>query len=272
MERVTWRGTSGVGDFMWALNVCHLHALEMKHQVNLEFHWPHNESFLYHCEDPETIIQRLNYIHNFYHRKNDVIVSHRWDGDTDRYEPITEENINDENKSRYWFESDRYRDCDNPPPNSWLFRRNAFQPRDPKKIVIWRPLFNAEIPRLWKRRLTNDDWEGIIKKLRRRGMKITELCYRTPVREALYHISTCRLVICYDGMWHYIAKNFATPLVVISRIETTNYHTPHAIRAHDSRDYHPNIFDWTNDLGELLGHSKRKAIKYFDEMSYIYEN
>ena len=272
MEKVTWRGTAGVGDFMWALNVCHLYAYQNNVEVNLEFHWPHEPDYLYHFEDPETILERLDYINKFYHRRGDVDISHRWNGESDRYEPVTDKNRNVEYKTRYWFESGKYLDSGPPPPNEWLFRQDAFKTRNQKKVVIWRPLFNAETPRLWKRRLTNDHWEGIIKKLRREGMKVVELTYRTPVSEAFYHLSDARLVICYDGMWHYIAKNFATPMIVISRGGITKYHTPNAIRASDNPEEKYSIFYWMDRFDVLLGHSKKKAIEYYDRVKYIYED
>ena len=41
-ELVTWRGTPGVGDFMWALNACHRYAADHDIiKVNLEIHWEH---------------------------------------------------------------------------------------------------------------------------------------------------------------------------------------------------------------------------------------
>ena len=76
MEYVSWRGTPGVGDFMWALNCVHNYCYTQNKQVTLEFHWEHDEHHLHHFEDPETIIERLEYMHNFYHRKDDVQVKH----------------------------------------------------------------------------------------------------------------------------------------------------------------------------------------------------
>ena len=38
-ERVRWRGTHGVGDFMHALNVCHQYAFEQDKIIKAEMHW-----------------------------------------------------------------------------------------------------------------------------------------------------------------------------------------------------------------------------------------
>ena len=285
MEKVTWRGTPGVGDFMWALNCVHLHAFQTKTKVNLEMHWEHGEDHLHHFEDPETIIQRMHYIHNFYHRQDDVVISHVFNSDGRYSDWSFREDIvpdddgqvrikaSDQPKNRFHFESGRYLDTPghSAPKNDWLFREDAFQNTDKNSIVIWRPTFNAEIPRTWKRILTNQQWDDIIKKLRRQRVNITELTYRTPIREAMYHIARCRLVLCYDGMWHYIAKNFAKPLAVISSEGVTKYHTPHAIRISPMEDDEINYRDWMGDIPELLGKPKRKSLQYFDQMKYIYE-
>ena len=76
MEIISWRGTPGVGDFMWALNCAHNHAYETGTKVELEFHWEHDESHNHHFEDPETIIERCDYLHSFYNRQDDVTIKH----------------------------------------------------------------------------------------------------------------------------------------------------------------------------------------------------
>lgn len=285
MEKVTWRGTPGVGDFMWALNCVHLHAYQTNTKINLEMHWEHDEDYLHHFEDPETVIERMHYIHNFYHRQDDVVITHvfnsdgrysDWSFDDDVILEDGRKRIIGRNtlKNRFEFESGVYSDVKgNPAPkNDWLFRKDAFQQVDKNKIVIWRPTFNAETPRTWKRLLTDSHWDDIIKKLLRAGLNVTELTYRTPVSESLYHISTCRLVLCYDGMWHYVAKNFAKPLAVISAEGITKYHTSHAVRISPLDDDKNNIRNWMGNIPDLLGHPKKKAVKYENRMSYIYES
>lgn len=284
MERVTWRGTPGVGDFMWALNCVHHYAYTNNVKVKLEMHWEHGEDYLHHFEDPETIVERMDYIHNFYYRKNDVEVSHEFYSDNERYrthkytsyllrredgqvsverKPLIDEG---NNKGRFWFESGYYTDTGEAPINNWLFRPDAFQETDRRKVVIWTPNQNAELPRHWKRKLTEHDWSVIIHKLRRAGLNVVELNYRTPVREAMYHISTCRQVVCYDGMWHYIAKNFAKPLAVISKEGVTKYHTEHAIRVCPDDSHPTNIWYWMDNVPDLLGRSKKKAVDWENKL------
>lgn len=287
-ELVTWRGTPGVGDFMWALNSAHRYAAdENVSKINLELHWEHDEDYLHHFEDPETIIERCNYIHNFYHDKDRVQVHHCFNAQG-RYldwkfndDVVTEHDgskriaAKRHNKNRFWFQSGYYTDKpgDRAPNNDWIFREDAFKPTKKERIVFWRPTWNAEQPRTWKRQFENQDWERLISFLSDKGFEMCEIGYRTPVREAMYLISTARLVICYDGIWHYVAKNFARPMAVISGEGVTKYHTPNALRINPSVDYNEqNPWWWLDNLGDLLGHAKDKAVDYELRMSYFYGN
>ena len=289
-ELVTWRGTPGVGDFMWALNACHKYAADVNiRKINLEIHWEHGEDYLHHFEDPETIIERCDYIHNFYHQKERVEVHHifnakgryqDWKFDDDVIlETNGERRIAaiHSHKARFWFESDFYDDRpgSTAPDNDWIFRKDAFQDYDPKRIVFWRPTWNAEKPRTWKRIFENDDWNKLIKHFEGLGFNMHELSYRTPASEAMHLISTSRMVICYDGIWHYVAKNFARPLVVISGEGVTKYHTENALRINpdtskvtDGKD----AWWWIERVEELLNQTKRKAVEYEERMKTYYGN
>lgn len=286
MEYVTWRGTPGVGDFMWALNCVHNYCYEYKKKVVLEFHWEHDEHHLHHFEDPETIIERLEYMHNFYYRKDDVQVKHVY-GQTTRYSDwkfaddfVREDDgtlriaaINRGHKNRFFFQSGVYDDKEggNAPFPDWIFR-DVPRVIDKRKIVVWRPTFNAEQPRTWKRVLTHEQWDDIISLMRQAGLYTVELTYRTPISEAFYHISTCRQVVCYDGMWHYIARNFQTPMVILSTEGITNYHTPHCVKTDAGEDNPRNIYYWMNNLSEMLGTSKKRAIEYEQRCRQFYQD
>ena len=285
-ELITWRGTPGVGDFMWALNCAHNYAYRFVsgRKVTLEFHWEHGPRYLHHIEDPETIIERLEYIHNFYHRKDDVQVEHvfkargrykdiRYEDDLRRLENgrlrVTTPDRKGRHKPRFWFQSDYYNDTKGSalPDSDWGFRDDAFKPMDKRKVVVWRPTFNAEIPRKWKNELTNEQWDDIISSLGAAGLYTVELTYRTPISEVIYHISTCRQVVCYDGMWHYIARNFFKPIMIPSKEGISYYHTPH---------YHQLPFNFNEiidkELKTYLGASKRKAIRYEEKCRHIYQD
>ena len=289
-ELVTWRGTPGVGDFMWALNSCHRYAADHNvRKINLELHWEHGEDYLHHFEDPETIIERCDYIHNFYHQKERVEVHHIFNADG-RYKHWKFENdvvleTNGERriaainahgqKNRFWFESGYYNDEQGSPVpnNDWIFRPDAFQEYNPNRIVFWRPTWNAEKPRTWKRLFDNNDWEQLLIHFKAMGFELHELSYRTPASEAMYLISTARMVVCYDGIWHYVAKNFARPLAVISGEGVTKYHTPNALRLNPETHYDDrNVWWWLEHTSDLLGHTKNKAVDYENRMKQYYGN
>lgn len=288
-ELVTWRGTPGVGDFMWALNSCHRYAADHNiRKINLELHWEHGEDYLHHFEDPETIIERCNYIHNFYHQQDRVEIHHIFNA-VGRYrdwkyadDVVNENGVNrvkavnaHGQKNRFWFQSGFYNDDQGSPApnNDWIFRQDAFQEYNPKRIVYWRPTWNAEKPRTWKRLFDNNDWEQLIIHFKAMGFEMHELSYRTPASESMYLISTARMVICYDGIWHYVAKNFARPLAVISGEGVTKYHTPNALRLNPETHYDDrNVWWWLKHTGDLLGHTKNKAVDYENRMSQYYGN
>lgn len=215
--------TPGVGDFMMVLNRIHwLRRTVKRDPWTVNFHWYHDKDHHHHFEDPETIIQRLEYISRFYKHHRNIQINSICDS-TD--EQLKRERIRYHgifNPGRHYYD------------NMWSFRQNTWLPEDRNKVVIWRPLFNAETARDWKQVVTNQMWDDAIDILQNQhGYKVVELTYRTPIREATYHINTCHFVVCYDGMWHYIAKNFFKPMIVTSRSPITKYHTPHAVMWHD---------------------------------------
>ncbi len=266
---VTWRGTWGVGDFMMALNVVHLHAWRLNCHVNLKMVWEHGPDHLHHFEEEETIIERMERIHNFYHQKERVTVTHEFNH-RGKYYYSDEVKRSTRHKNRFEFSDKSWSDAlgEKLVDNEWTFREDCLDHPmyDKNKVVVWRPLFNAESPRTWKRLLTNDDWDGIIAKLRRAGLRIVELTYRTPVSEALFHIATCRMTVTYDGMWHYIARNFHKPMIVISEEGITTYHTPNAVKISHNPEKQNSIKRFWSDMGGILGEAKQKSIFHRDKI------
>jgi hypothetical protein len=219
--KIRWRGTWGVGDFMQALNASHNYCFKNKTTVNLEMHWRHDEDYLHHPKDPETIIQRMDWLHTQYHRQDDVTVTHVFNSQLFPYNNLD----TSANKTRCYFD-------DKPvasPKNDWIFKPESFVPKR-KKIVIWTPTYNSQAPRTWKNFLTSDDWYDIIKLLSWEGWILVELTYRTPISVAFKQISEADFIVCYDGMWHLIARNFGKPMFIPSWEGITEYNTPQAIR------------------------------------------
>jgi hypothetical protein len=281
LETVKWRGTPGVGDFMMALNVCHNYAFVNKKKIVLEMHWEHDENYLHHPKDPETIIQRMEWIHTKYHRQDDVTITHVYNSDL--FESGAFNNRQD--KDRFYFDSGAY--SGDAPPSDWIFKKEELVPKK-KKIVMWTPTYNKEPPRSWKRFLTNDDWYGIIKLLSWEGWILVELNYRTPIKEAYKQIQECDFVVCYDGMWHYISRNFSKPMFIPSWEGITRYHTPQAVKRPNINI--KNFPDFTEaqkvgrqevkdffktggeDFTPSMNEMKSKANRYLKRISEYYED
>ena len=121
MFKIRWRGTWGVGDSMWGLNVAHVHAKKIDAPVNLEFHWSHDEDYLTHPDDPETIIERTEWITTRYHREDDVVITHVCNSDL--FDP--DNTSMDKTKDRFYFE-DNSEDPQGTPPQDWLFKKQEF--------------------------------------------------------------------------------------------------------------------------------------------------
>lgn len=231
---LNWGTTPGMGDSMMGLNCAYRWAEENQEPLHLIFHWFHDEKHFHHFEEEETIIERTDYIQQLY-LKSDVTVEHVFN--SDRTDLTQRDN-------RYgWLDTRATREV-----NNWIFRSDTSLPSQEDKVVLWRPLFNAEVPRGWKRIITNPEWDFIIYNLRNMGYNVVELCYRTPIREATYHINTCNFVVCYDGMWHYIARNFFKPMIIASHCEITRYHTRQAVPLAKNKfvDYVSNIHTEVN--------------------------
>lgn len=221
--------TPGVGDYMYALNKAFMLNWRTGHTFDVEFHWKHAEDHLHHFEDPETIVERFNYTLPYYINHDRLNISHNFDSwghaklETKRFYP------NPTMRDLPGVDSMKHV---HPGTCEWSFKPSELAV-DPNKVVIWRPLFNAEAARDWKRVVSNRMWEDVISILKAHGYDVVELTYRTPIREVHYHIATCDLVVCYDGMWHYFAKNYYKPMIVASRSAVTKMHTPHALMLHE---------------------------------------
>lgn len=285
---IKWRGTIGLGDCMMALNCAHHHAWHTGYKIKLIMHWDHDADYLHHFEEEETIVDRMQYIHKFYLHRDQVSIFHEFNHRGDFYYDPEEVDIL-ENKNRYEFEDHRYHNVKGKvPPNLWTFDERLTSAKKyidmrlitrnmkKKKVVVWRPLHNAEPPRPWKRRLTNDDWDVIITKLRRAGLHVVELTYRTPIREAMFHLQTCRMSLSYDGMYHYVSRNLCLPMAVVSDAAITKYHTPikYCLKLSSSRKNSKNIWDSTakSNIANFLGDTKKKSIVHRADLNEFYNH
>jgi len=215
------KGTPGIGDAMYALNLAHNRSFIFQTKVNLLFRWYHSRSFNYHMEDPETIIQKVNYIQRFYEKEfTDVKIDHTFN----------------ETSTQLWVERHQGLHRKMLKNNSYSFKYNDWHFADwcrkeviPKKIVMWNQTGNANPPRGYKRPFDREEWTLAKDLMDMQGWDVVEIDYRTPIREAFWHINTCECTVSYEGMWHYVAKNFQKPMIVLTKDIITKHHTPNAM-------------------------------------------
>lgn len=248
-SHLVFKATPGVGDFMYPLNIALFRSFVLQKPVTLDIHWYHDKDYLFHFEDPETIIERFNYIFSFYEKQyTNLTVNHIFE--SKRYDLW--------GKRHYGFNR-HIKKC--PVPfryNDWTFRQDILEAETySDKIVVFRPTFNAQMPRSFKSPLTAFQWEDVIHIIREvHGYRVIEIDYRTPVREVLYHIKTCRATVSYEGMWHYVAKNCRKPMIVLSDDPITKTHTP------DALIYNPRL---VKGFDPAKGHKPNYKISFFND-------
>lgn len=216
VDTIRWKTTVGIGDTMYGMNIAHMRAFVNQKPTTFELHFFHDKNYTYHYEDPETVYERFEYIRKHYlwtdmvnikvvTNSNDYALYKKF------YEGITRRNYSE--LYRYWSFNPT---LDTTPVN--------------RKICLWRPTGNL------RQQLSNDkhilldwEWQRLIDRLQDFGWDIAEIDYRTPIREAMYHIRTCECCLSYEGMWHYVAKNMFKPHIVLSSSSISSWHTPAAI-------------------------------------------
>lgn len=251
---IDWRGTIGVGDILYGLNcayaLSHLHS----QPIRMNVHWTHGRNYNYHFEDPETIVQRGDYFHRLYHGFDRVTVNHVFNS--------TDSEIEKLRWRGFGHRSDPQRVLTF---HHWPFRKDLWCEGEPNKVVFWRPTFNREIPsggKKWKMTFTVKEWERIIQFLELKGYNLVELTYRTPVREALYHIRTSSFCIFYDGMWQYIARNLAKPVITLGGSSICKTHSPQGVWFKEPHDEKNDFWDYLYNLPKNEEHLRHRADRY----------
>jgi hypothetical protein len=144
-DQVDWKGTPGVGDILFGLNAVHMltHlARKKKHlpQVTMNVFWDHSEDYLHHYEDPETIIERAEYLHNFYYDKDAVKMVHHFNAKDEELWRIRHRGF-----ARVAGPTAVLQGIP-----TWTYRPDLFAKPVSNKVVFWRTLFNKDVPRGWK--------------------------------------------------------------------------------------------------------------------------
>ena len=224
VDKIRWKTTVGIGDSMYGMNIAYMRAFVNQKPTALQIHYHFPEDYYYHYEDPESIDARVRYIHDRMMWKDIVHIEHVFNSPDYKLYDKKYLGVNRRTRSELY----RY----------WSFDPTIDTTAIDKKIVLWRPTFNlSQQLSGYKLPMLDSEWVRMIDLLRDFGYNVIEIDYRTPIREAFYHIRTCELCVSYEGMWHYVAKNFFKPHIVFSNSSITQWHTPAAYWVKDGDFY-----------------------------------
>lgn len=254
-DYIEWKGTPGMGDAMYGLNIAFMRAFINQKPTTINIHWYHSEDFLYNFEDPETIIERVNFVHSRCLWPEMVNIEHTFNSSDNKLYVKRYRNVI------------RYKDMNI--ARCWMFDPRYFLDTISNKIVIWRPSFNSDPPRWFKLPINDEEWLRIIEKLKNLDYQVVEIDYRTPIKEVFYHISSAAFCMSYEGMWHYIAKNFFIPHMVLGDDPITRWHTPYAIMK-DPKTL--SIEDNLYKINSYIRHAKAKQLIGYKEFNRLVFN
>lgn len=196
---VHWRSGFGYGDFITGLGYSHVASLKYLMPVDISFHWDHDIFYKTSSEDPETIIDRFNFIYSTMKQSSLVKVkaetcskfSARFINELDEFNPV----------HGLWYSN---------LPLSYT-----------RTVVLWRSKFNTYFPGIDKDPIF-DKWDYLIDYLEKKNFTIKEVTYRTPIIEVMNLISSCAFGVGYDGMVHQIFKYMWKPLLVFCNRSSLN--------------------------------------------------
>lgn len=246
VDNIRWKTTVGIGDSMYGLNIAYMRAFINQKPTDLQIHYHFPKDYYYHYEDPESVDARVQYVHDRMMWKDMVNVEHVFESTdlklyTQKYQGVTRHK-----------ESELYR--------YWSFEQTLDTTPIPNKICLWRPSGNLKQQLSgYKLPMLDHEWQRLMDRLADFGYDVAEIDYRTPISEAFYHIRTCEACISYEGMWHYVAKNFFKPHIVFGETSITPWHTPAALYIKGSEFY---IDRDLKKLEYMLEHATEKAYNY----------
>lgn len=148
--------------------------------------------------------------------------------------------------------------------NSWLFNERDMNCKQYKNlVVIWRTKFIEGNYPIFKDSYDSSYWDLIIPLLKLAGFTVAEVTHRTPISEVYHLISSARLVVAYNGMYHYISKNFIKPMIVMGDSGIIKTHSPqakHFFAPHKDKSERE-ILDYILDIRDNLPELDRRVVK-----------
>ena len=114
--------------------------------------------------------------------------------------------------------------------STWLFKEHFLNtPVNENLVVVWRTKFIDSSYPEFKDSYDSSYWDLIIPILKMKGYTVLELTHRTPISEVFHAIASCKFIVAYNGMYHYISKNLIKPMVVLGDSSILRTHNPQAV-------------------------------------------
>lgn len=243
MLEVKWGTGIGYGDFVTGLGYAHTSAIKYQTPVHIEFHWNHSKDYLFSPLDPETIVQRYEYIYSIMRHLPQVSVSNIF---------------NSNNDFRFYNQLDEFN------PMHGLWYTDIPDKTKKRHVAIWTTDFNISFPGIYKDPV-NKRWNDIRAKLS--DYVLEEITYRTPVKEAIEIINRCEFGIGYDGLAHQLFKFMWKPLFVFcERKRLNNVLIPQAILlSHADEFIGRNIDNMLVQARAKVDQVKKAHLEYMNE-------
>tara|TARA_R110000868_G_scaffold30953_3_gene113856 strand:+ start:5682 stop:6299 length:618 start_codon:yes stop_codon:yes gene_type:complete len=148
--------------------------------------------------------------------------------------------------------------------NTWLFAEKFLNmPVNDNLVVVWRTKFIDSTYPKFKDSYDSSYWDLIIPILKMKGYNVMEVTHRTPIAEVFHLIASCKFVVAYNGMYHYIAKNLVKPMIVLGDSSIIKTHNPQAVHffAPHKDASERTVLDYLLNIETNIHKMQKKAIK-----------
>lgn len=196
---IEWRGGIGYGDFVTGLGYAHNCALKYQTNIDFKIHWDHDTEYKPNKNDPETILERCQYIYNLFDN-NRVSLSQ-----------IT----------------------NSKPSFRFINQFHEFNPlhgmhqlplpvNQEKYVVMWSSITNTTPVAKFKDPLTKKEWKMTKDIIKDFEYNVVEVDYRTPVTEVITLCKNAVGGVGYDGSIHQIFKLIQKPVILFCERTSLN--------------------------------------------------
>lgn len=189
--KIEWRGGIGYGDFVTGLGYASNCTIKYNVDVDFIIHWDHNETYKPNPNDPETILERCQYVYELFCNKRMSLTQ------------ITN------SKPNFRF-INQFHEFD---PVHGMYNL-PLEHKNKKYIVMWTSLNNTVPVKKFKDPLSKNDWLMVKDIVKDFGYDVIDIDYRTPIADVIDLCQNSAGGIGYDGSIHQIFKLIQKPIIL----------------------------------------------------------